>query len=104
MENAITRLAATLCATGSAAFFWLLGVFLAVPGNEGRLSSLQRGELQIIVTALVAGTATAWVALHLFFLSDQRNPKGLAILRTTVLIGQITALVAGFIWTQEKIQ
>ena len=44
MENWITRIVATLCATGSSGFFWMLGVFVAVPWREGRMLALERIE------------------------------------------------------------
>ena len=53
MENWITRIVATLCAAGSLALFWTLGVFIAVPWHEGRMLKLNGMELQLIGVPLV---------------------------------------------------
>ena len=54
MENWITRIVAIMCAGGSAALFWMVGAFVAVPWREGRMLSLARVEIQVIAIQLKA--------------------------------------------------
>ena len=104
MENWITRFVAALCATGSTALFWLLGVFVAVPWHEGRILALNRVELQVIGVPLLVGIAVAWGALHLFALADRGiNPKVYATIRALLIILSIAAVIGGISWTQARI-
>ena len=104
MENWITRIVAALCASGSTALFWTLGVFVVVPWREGRMLNLDRSELQIIAIPLLLGLAVAWGALHLFALADRAdNPRAYAVIRAVLLIVSIAAVAGGVAWTQARI-
>ena len=103
MENWITRLVAALFALGSSALFWVLGVFVVVPWRAGRMLSLSKAELQVIGVSLLAGSAVAWAALHLFALADRaQNPRLYAAIRIFVLGISIAAVVVGVFWTQTR--
>lgn len=104
MENWITRLVAILFALGSTALFWVFGVFVIVPWRAGRMLSLSTAELQVIGVSLLAGSAVAWAALHLFSLADRaQNPRIYCAIRVLVLGISIAAVVGGVFWTQTRI-
>jgi hypothetical protein len=104
VENWITRVVAMLCAAGSSALFWTLGVFVAVPWREGRMLALDRSELQLIGIPLLIGLAVAWGALHIFAIADrQANPKAYATIRALLIAASIAALIGGVSWTQARI-
>ena len=104
MENWITRIVAILCAIGSTALLWMLGVFVAVPWHEGRMLALNPIELQIIGVPLVVGIAAAWGALHIFAIADRvSHPKIYAIIRVTLVVASLTATIGGILWTQARI-
>jgi len=104
VENWITRIVATLCAAGSAALFWTLGVFVAVPWREGRMLALNWIELQVIGVPLLLGLAVAWGALHIFSISDRGvNPKTYATIRVMLVAASIAAMIGGISWTQARI-
>ncbi len=104
MENWITRIVATLCATGSWALLWTLGVFVAVPWNEGRMLSLNRIELQVIAVPLLIGLAVGWGALHIFAIADRKaNPKIYTVICVVMVLLSIAAVNGGISWTQARI-
>lgn len=104
MENWITRFVGTLCAVGSTALFWTLGVFAAVPWREGRMLTLNRVELQVIGIPLVVGILVAWGALHIFSIADRTsNPRFYAAIRGLLIIASIAALIGGISWTQARL-
>ena len=104
MENWITRLVAVLFALGSTALFWGFGVFVIVPWHAGRMLSLSVAELQVVGVSLLAGSAVAWAALHLFALADRtQNPRLYAAIRVAILGISIAAVVGGVFWTQTRI-
>ena len=104
MENWITRIVATLCAAGSMALFWTLGVFIAVPWHEERMLALNWIELQLIGAPLVIGIAVAWGALHIFSIADREvNPKIYAAIRIALTTASIAAVISGVSWTQARI-
>lgn len=104
MENWITRFVAILCALGSTALFWTLGVFVAVPWHEGRMLALNRIELQVIGVPLVVGLAVAWGALHIFAIADRvSSPRIYVTIRTMLIIASIAAMIGGISWTQARI-
>lgn len=104
MENWITRIVASLCAAGSTALFWTLGVFIVVPWRAGRMLALDKAELQVIGVPLVLGIATAWGALHIFALADREaNPRLYAVIRLALLAATIAAFIGGISWTQARI-
>ena len=103
MENWITRIVATLCAAGSMALFWTLGVFIAVPWREGRMLALYGIELQLIGVPLVVGSAVAWGALHIYSIADREvNPKTYATIRITLIVALIAAAIVGISWSQAR--
>jgi len=103
MENWITRIVASLCAAGSAGLFWTLGVFLAVPWNEGRLFDLNRAELQLIVVPLLVGSAVAWGALHILAIADRaRRPRIFMVLGALFLVALLVAAASGMAWAQTQ--
>jgi hypothetical protein len=104
VENWITRVVATLCAAGSTALFWTLGVFVVVPWHEGRMLSLDRIELQVIGIPLLLGLVVAWGALHIFAIADgEANPKAYATIRALLIAASIAAMIGGVLWTQARI-
>lgn len=104
MENWITRIVATLCAAGSSALLWTLGVFVAVPWREGRMLSLDRVELQVIGVPLLIGLAVAWGALHLFAIADrQANPKAYAMICVAMILISFAAVIGGVSWTLARL-
>jgi hypothetical protein len=104
VENWITRIVAALCAAGSTALFWTLGVFVVVPWREGRMLALDRFELQVIGVPLILGVAVAWGALHLFAIADRREkPKTYAMICAVLIIISIAAVIGGVLWTQARI-
>lgn len=104
MDNWITRFVGILCAVGSTALFWTLGVFVAVPWLEGRMLSLNRVELQVIGVPLVVGIIVAWGALHIFSIADRdSNPRIYATIRAALIIASIAAVIGGISWTQARI-
>lgn len=104
MENWIIRFVAGLCAAGSTALFWVLGVFAVVPWKAGRLLTLSRAELQMLGVPLLVGLAVLWGALHLFALADrEKNPRVYATIRIIVIIVSIAAVIGGIAWTQARI-
>lgn len=104
MDNWITRFVAFLCAVGSTALFWTLGVFVAVPWHEGRMLALNRIELQVIGVPLVVGLAVAWGALHIFAIADRASRPGVyAVIRALLAIASIAAMIGGISWTQARI-
>lgn len=104
MDNWITRIAAMLCAAGSAALFWTFGVFVAVPWRENRMLALTRTELQVVGIPLAIGLAVAWGALHILAISDRReNPKVYAAIRWVVTFVAIAAMLGGKAWTEARI-
>lgn len=103
MENAITRIVAALCAAGSAGLFWTLGVFLAVPWNEGRLFELTRVEAQLIVVPLLLGSAVAWGALHILAIADRdARPRLYQALAVLFLVALLGAAASGMAWSQAQ--
>ena len=103
MENWITRFVALLCAGGSIALFWMLGVFVAVPWREGRMLSLNKVELQVTLIPLVLALAVAWGALHIFAIADHdANPMIHKVIRVLLVIAAITAVFGGMSWTQAN--
>lgn len=104
VENWITRFVAGICAAGSLALFWILGVFVVVPWRAGRMLALSRAELQMIGVPLLVGCAVLWGALHLFALADREmNPRIYATIRATLIIASIAAVIGGITWTQARI-
>ena len=104
MENWITRIVAALCAAGSAALLWMLGVFVAVPWHEGRMLALTRAELQIIGVPLVIGAAATWGALHIYAIADRvAHPQAYATVRAALLSVAIAAVLGGAWWTLTRI-
>jgi hypothetical protein len=105
MESWITRIAALLCAAGSSALFWFVGVFVVVPWRDGRMLKLSMSELQVMGVSLLAGMAVMWGALHLFSLADRSaNPRVYAAVRAVVIALSVAALISGILWTQERLQ
>lgn len=103
MENWITRIVASLCAAGSTALFWTLGVFIVIPWRAGRMLALDKAELQVIGVPLILGIATAWGALHIFSLADREaNPRFYAVIRFVLLVAMVAALIGGVSWTQAR--
>ncbi|MFZ4537920.1 hypothetical protein [Propionivibrio sp.] len=103
MENWITRIVALMCAGGSTALFWMVGVFVAVPWREGRMLSLATVELQVIIIPLLLGLAVAWGALHIFAIADRdANPMIHAAIRVLLVIAAIAAIIGGMSWTQAN--
>ena len=104
MENWITRIVATLCAAGSTALFWTLGVFIAVPWREGRMLALNRVELQVIGVPLLIGLAVAWGALHIFAIADRdANPRVYKTIRALLILVSLAAIAGGTLWAQARI-
>lgn len=104
MENFIIRLVALLCGAGSAALFWVFGVFVVVPWRQERLLDLTRNEVQAIGVPLVTGIAVAWVTLHLLALGDrQRHPRGYAFMAGLFLIALLAAAIGGISWTAARL-
>jgi len=103
MENWLIRIVAGLCAAGSSALFWTLGVFIALPWREGRLLALSAVELQLIVVPLLLGSAVSWGALHIVAIADrQPRPRLYAATCALLLIANLAALFAGCAWTQAR--
>ena len=103
MENWITRFVALLCAMGSTGLFWTLGVFATVPWQQGRMLSLNRNELQVIVVPLIMGIAVGWGALHLFALADREaNPRVYQTIRVLLLLASLATVVGGSLWSQAR--
>lgn len=101
MDNWITRIVALLCALGSLGLFWVLGVFFVIPWDAGRMAALSRGELQMIIVPLLAGSAGAWGALHLLAIADRADhPKIYATLRALLIAVVIAATISGAIWSR----
>ena len=93
MEKWITRGAAAICAAGSTALFWTLGVFLAVPWHESRMLALSNVELQVLGIPLIAGLSVAWGALHILALADRTaNPGVYRSLWIALVIGSLLAV------------
>jgi hypothetical protein len=104
VENWITRIVAILCAAGSIALLWMLGVFVAVPWHEGRMLDLSRAELQVIGVPLLIGVLAAWGALHILAIADQQDrPKVYALTRAMIIIVSIAAVIGGIAWTLTRI-
>lgn len=104
MDNWISRIVATLCAAGSSALFWTLGVFAAVPWHEERMLKLSVAELQLIGVPLVVGSAVAWAALHIFAIADRKNnPKTYATIRAVLITVSIGSVISGTYWAQVRI-
>lgn len=104
MDNWIIRIVAALCAVGSTALLWTLGVFAAVPWHEGRMLALDRIELQIIGIPLVVGIAAAWGALHILGIADRADsPRTYATIRATLIVTSIAAVIGGAAWTLSRI-
>ena len=102
MENGITRIAAGLCAAGSAGLFWTLGVFLAVPWRDNRLFELDRAEAQLIAVPLMLGSLVAWGALHIVAIADRaQRPRIYAALRALLVVALLAAAGSGMAWTQS---
>jgi hypothetical protein len=104
MENGIIRVVATLCAMGSTALLWILGAFVVVPWHEGRMTTLNLAEIQMIVVPLVVGLAATWGVLHLFALADKTdNPRTYAVIRAVVIAACFAAVIGGGTWTLARI-
>ena len=104
MENWITRIVATLCATESTALFWTLGVFTAIPWYAGHMRKLSGAELQLIGVPLIVGSAVAWAALHIFAIADrENNPKTYATIRAVLITVSICSAISGASWAQVRI-
>ena len=100
MERWITRIAALLCASGTAGLFWTFGVFVVVPWRNNRLLSLNAAEFQVLGVSLLLGLATAWGALHIFALADRASrPKYYTMIRIVLIIAWLAALIGGIYWT-----
>ena len=104
MEKWITRIAALLCAAGSAGLFWTFGVFVVVPWRGGRMLALNAAELQAIGVSLLLGLATAWGALHIFALADRAaRPEFHARTRIVLIVAWLLAGIGGVHWTLARI-
>jgi hypothetical protein len=104
MEKWITRGAAAICAAGSTALFWTLGVFLAVPWHESRMLSLSNVELQVLGIPLIGGLGVAWGALHILAIADRTaNPRLYRSLCLALLIASLLAVNGGMSWTVSRL-
>lgn len=104
MEKWITRVVATICAAGSTALFWTLGVFFTVPWRENRIWSLTSVELQVIGISLTCGLAATWGVLHLFALADRAaSPCLYRTARACLLVASALAIWGGMSWAAARI-
>lgn len=104
MEKWITRGAAAICAAGSTALFWTLGVFLAVPWHESRMLSPSNVELQVLGIPLIGGLGVAWGALHILALADRTaNPALYRSLCIALVIGSLLAVYGGMSWSSARL-
>ena len=104
MENWLTRIVALFCASGSAGLLWTFGVFVVVPWRDGRMLSLNAGEVQVIGASLLLGLVASWGALHVFALADRAShPKIYATIRILLIIAWMAACIGGMLWTLGRI-